>query len=113
MAHLRRNHQKASGGTSRLFVVLVILGIFLFLLLYKGKPLIDSLLNNTSQTTPHTYDGDDGIVINPEMVSQGEEGLNYHPDRGDLPLTPENYWSMIILPFHFHRNTSKQNGQPG
>lgn len=97
MAHLRRNHQKASGGTSRLFVVLVILGILLFLLLYKGKPLIDSLLNNTFQTTPQTNNGDDGIVIHPEMVWQGEEGLNYHPSRNDLP----SYTGELLEYDHF------------
>jgi endonuclease G len=103
MVNLRRNHNRASTGTLRLFYVLLIFGIVLFFLLYKGKPLIDRLLNKSVLQTSLSEDRNQNIVIEPNMFPEKSNDLLYHPERKDLPsysgeLLEYDYFTISFSP---------------
>jgi endonuclease G len=93
MAQLRRNHHKASTGSSRLLVVLIIIGFLIFALLYKGKPYLETILKPAQNE----------IIIHPDNSIYLEGSQNHlsikkrHPDFPYLP----SYSGELIFHDHF------------
>jgi endonuclease G, mitochondrial len=86
MANLRRNHHKGSGGISKFLVILLILGVLIFFLLYKGRHYINAIFETVNTSSN---------VVNPD------EDYFIEGNRHDTLLYLPSYTGELLIHDHF------------